>query len=77
MNIPRLDARIAQLKQNRDNCVCQGPKCTEIREDMTKLIGIYETLRADTIKAFQAINEIKMKSLNAIEKGCSPSVPRK
>ena len=47
MNIARIEARIETLKRNRAECKCNGPDCTELRNDMTILIGVYEKLKAD------------------------------
>ena len=58
MNIQHLEARIESLKQGRDKCQCDGPGCTMLRQDMTRLIGIYEKLRLDMLEAIQLSREI-------------------
>lgn len=58
MNIARIEARIETLKRNRAECRCNGPDCTDLRNDMTILIGVYEKLKEDFLEAMRATQKI-------------------
>lgn len=70
MNVERIESRIACLKRNRDQCKCEGPGCTMLREEMTKLIGVYERLRLNMLEAIQLSEAIAAKLAKPTDKKC-------
>ena len=70
MNIQHIESRIDTLTRNRDKCKCDGPGCTRLRNDMTRLIGIYETLRLNMLEAIQVTNEIASNLQKTEDRSC-------
>ena len=64
MNITQIDQRIKILTDEKEQCTCDGPMCTYLREEADRLISLYQNWKQELLDKQNVSNiEREMKNL--------------